>query len=313
MPSTNNNAKFAFWYLLSLVALIFMALSTGQVIFQVINKYIPEFVSHYAPVFDASILKFAISSLIISIPLYFVTVRQIEQSLEKKELPKDAPVRRWLTYFILLISSLVVIVWLIMTINSYLEGELTSKFLLKTLTVVVISGLAFSYYLYDIRRDEVKKKNPIILVYLVVSLVVTIGSLVTAFMIGETPGEARARRHDVEVLGHFDQISATVQSYYTDNQKLPDNIDQLKDQIPYLNAAALKDSKTGEAYKYNKVNDTQYELCATFEADNTKPANTYDYSYADRWPHGVGYQCLKQKVFINGDEGMLKPAPMMTR
>lgn len=311
--SSNNNAKFAFWYLLSLVALVFMALSTGQVIFQVINKYIPEFTSHYGVVFDSSILKFAISSLIISIPLYFFTAWQIEQSLEKKELPKDAPVRRWLTYFILLISSLVVIVWLIMTINSYLEGELTSKFLLKTLTVIVISGLAFSYYLYDIRRDEVKKKNPIILAYLVVGLLLTIGSLVTAFYISETPAEARARRHDIEVLGHFDQISATIQSYYNDNKRLPNSLDELKDQLPYLNAAALQDPKTGDAYKYNKVDEAQYELCATFEADNTQPANTYDYAYSDRWPHGIGYHCLKQKVFTNPDEGVLKTVPMMSR
>lgn len=311
--SSNNNAKFAFWYLLSLVALIFMALSTGQVIFQVINKYIPEFVSHYGPVFDTSILKFAISSLIISTPLYFITVRQIEQSLEEKELPKDAAVRRWLTYFILLISSLVVIIWLIMTINSFLDGELTSKFLLKTLTVVVISGLVFSYYLYDIRRSEVKKKNPIILAYLITGLILTIGSLVTAFWIGETPAEARARRHDIEVLGHFDQISATIQNYYAEQEKLPSNLDELKDQTPYLNAAALKDPKTGESYAYNKINDTQYELCATFEANNIQTNNTYDYAYADRWPHEKGYHCLKQKVVNDPNAMPLKAAPMMSR
>ena len=36
----NNSAKFAFLYLLSLVALGFVAINTGQVVFMYINKYI---------------------------------------------------------------------------------------------------------------------------------------------------------------------------------------------------------------------------------------------------------------------------------
>lgn len=307
--SHNNNAKFAFWYMLSLVALIFMALSTGQVIFQLINKTITDFTTGYAPTFDANILKFAISSLIISIPLYFFTARQIEDSLERKELPKEAAVRRWLTYLILFVSSVVIIVWLIMTINSFLGGELTSKFLLKALTVVVISGIVFSYYLYDIRREEIKKPNQVMLVYLIVGLVVTIGSLVTAFLIVESPAEARSRRHDVEVLSNFEQINATIQSYYTDTGRLPEGLGDLNNQTPYLNAAALKDPKTGESYQYHTLDNQRFELCATFETDNREPQNTYDYVYTDRWPHGTGYQCLSQKV-DNFDGASVKPAPI---
>lgn len=313
--SSQNNAKFAFWYLLSLVALIFMALSTGQVIFQVINKYIPEFTSSYSPTFDAGVLKFAISSLIISIPLYFLTARQIERSLEKQELMKEAAVRRWLTYFILFVASVVIIVWLIMTINNFLGGELTSRFLLKSLTVIIISGLIFSYYLYDIKRAEVTKRDMIINIFLVVGLVLTIGSLVTAFFINESPAEARARRHDVQVLSNFDQITTTIQNYYTEKNALPENFADLNDQTPYLNAAALQDPKTGQAYDYHITSETEYELCATFETNNIEPSNTYDYTYADRWPHEVGYQCLKQKVIIDPNAIPLKamPAPAPVR
>jgi hypothetical protein len=53
----NNNAKFAFMYMFSLVALLFMALGTGQVFFQAINKYIPDFAAPYANGFDSGLLK----------------------------------------------------------------------------------------------------------------------------------------------------------------------------------------------------------------------------------------------------------------
>ncbi len=35
--SNHNSAKYAFFYMLSLVALVFVALSTGMIIFQIIN------------------------------------------------------------------------------------------------------------------------------------------------------------------------------------------------------------------------------------------------------------------------------------
>lgn len=308
--SNTNNAKFAFWYMLSLVALIFMALSTGQVIFQIINKFIADFSNGYAQSFDSGILKFAISSLIISIPLYYIISRQIEKSLQKKELDKDSAVRRWLTYFILFVSSVVILVWLIATINSFLGGELTSKFLLKTLTVMVISGLVFSYYLYDIRRDQTTKTSSIMKTYLIVSLVITIGSLVAAFFVVESPAEARARRHDYEVLNNFTQIDSTITNYFSEKKVLPENLNELKGQIPYINAAALKDPNTGVYYEYKKVGDKEYQLCATFETDNTVPGDTQDYAYTDRWPHGSGYQCLSQKVLDPINPGM-KDVPFM--
>lgn len=312
---TTNNAKFAFWYLLSLVALIFMALSTGQVIFQIINKYITDFSSGYAYTFSLETLKFAISSLIISIPLYFLTARQIERSLEAKELDKDAGVRRWLTYLILFASSVVIIVWLIITINNFLGGELAQKFLFKALTVIVIAGGVFSYYLYDIRRSEIKKKDQVVMICAIIGLVITIAALVVAFMINESPREARARRHDIEVLGHFSQIDATINSYFADKKQLPNSLDDLKDQIPYLNAAALKDPESGIPYQYHKNSDNEYELCATFKSDNTEPEHQTDYIYTDTWPHRIGEQCLKQTVtpMTGINEAPVKPAPLMTR
>lgn len=308
--STKNNAKFAFWYLLSLVALIFMALSTGQVIFQIINKFIADFSNGYAHSFNSDILKFAISSLIISIPLYYIINRQIEKSLDSKELDKDAGVRRWLIYFILFISSVVILIWLIATINSFLGGELTSKFFLKTLTVLIISGLVFSYYLYDIRRNETTKNNSVIKTYLIVSLILTVGSLIAAFFIVESPAEARSRRHDMEVLNNFTQIDSTISNYYTEKSKLPESLDELSGQLPYLNAAALNDPKTGVNYDYKKIGDNQYQLCATFETDNTLAGDTQEYAYTDRWPHASGYQCLQQKV-LNLTDPQIKELPLL--
>ena len=61
----NNSPKFAFWYLLSLVALVFVAFSVGASIFQLINKYIPDIAEqNYQFRVSMELLKFAISALL---------------------------------------------------------------------------------------------------------------------------------------------------------------------------------------------------------------------------------------------------------
>lgn len=153
------------------------------------------------------------------------------------------------------------------------------------------------------------------MIYAYAGLAITIAALIAAFMIVESPREARNRRHDIEVLGHFSQIDSTINAYFVDKKQLPNSLDDLKDQIPYLNAAALKDPKSGVPYRYQKNSDSEYQLCATFETDNTNTDNQADYVYTDTWPHGMGEQCLKQTVGpmdeINGLP--IKPAPMMSR
>ena len=46
--NTNHPAKFAFFYMLGLVALVITALSTGMIIFQIINKTIADVLENYA-------------------------------------------------------------------------------------------------------------------------------------------------------------------------------------------------------------------------------------------------------------------------
>src|SRR3989338_10138932 len=105
--SQNNSAKFTFFYLLSLVALGFLAVSVGVIVFQIINKNIADVVESYNMGYSSYALRFAISAIIVSAPIYFLSVWQINKNLFTGMMEKDSPVRRWLTYFILLISSIV--------------------------------------------------------------------------------------------------------------------------------------------------------------------------------------------------------------
>lgn len=293
----NNNAKFAFWYMLSLVALIFMALSTGMIFFQVINKTVADVLAGVQGYSD-EIMKFAISAIIISTPLYYWMLRLIKTAFKKGELKADSGIRRWLTYFILFVSAVVAIGWLIGTINSWLSGELSLKFILKTLSVLVITGVIFSYYFYDIRQGVKVGKN-INLIYLIVSLVLVLGSFITSFFFVESPQNTRIRLYDQNVTNDLSALDSGINSYYSKNKTLPKDLKALIETSDYyVTKSQLGDKAGTQTYVYKVIDATHYELCATFKSNN-KDLVTDQMRYANpRFLHDAGYYCFKRQVDI---------------
>ena len=306
---SHNAAKFAFFYMLSLVALVFTALSTGMIIFQIINKLIPDVPGFFQGSFSDSSLKYAISQMIIAAPIFFLTMRQIHRYLYSGELDNNSGIRKWLTYFMLFVSSVVLIGWLIGTLNSFMQGELTTKFLLKAMTAIGISATVFSYFLYDIKRKEVKGvRDKQIKIFLIGSLVVVVAALVGSLFVVESPTEARNRKLDNMVIIDFNEIDQAINIYYSENKELPKSLARLQEDISFLRDNDLKDPATGSSYEYRVSDDKTYELCATFRTVSADEKSR-EYYFDDRWWHEAGEQCLKQTVHTEGREFPLEERP----
>ena len=293
-----QNAKFAFFYLLSLVSLVFVSISTGMIIFQIINKTIVDDLTLAPGGFMQEVLRFAISAIIVAAPIYFAMMWLINKNLLSGNLEKESGVRKWLTYFILLVSAVVMIGWFIATVGSFLNGELTTKFILKALTSILISALIFSYYLYDIRRADVSKNNNIIRVYYYGSIAIALVALVSAFFFIDSPAKVRVQKYDQAITNKFSQIDYAINAYYGENKKLPEN---LKDLIGggstyYILENEITDPATGVAFVYKVDAKDSYELCATFKTENKSQANDKSVYVDTRWLHDAGYQCLKQRI-----------------
>ncbi|MFH1583123.1 MAG: DUF5671 domain-containing protein [Candidatus Falkowbacteria bacterium] len=295
-----QNAKFAFFYMLSLVALVFTSLSTGMIIFQIINKTIADDLSLAPGGFSQDALRFAISAIIIAAPIYFVLMRLINKNLLSGQMGKESGVRKWLTYFILLVSFVVMIGWLIATIGSFLNGEFTIKFILKALTSILISALIFSFYLYDIKREEVSRNNNIIKVYFYGSMAIAAIALIAAFFFIDSPLKVRDQKFDQAIINKFSQIDNAVNAYYGENKKLPENLNVLLNggSTYYIIENDITDPVANKIFDYNiKANDA-YELCAIFKTENKSQADDKSVYVDTRWLHDAGYQCLKQRVVL---------------
>ncbi len=303
----NNNAKYAFYYLLSLVALIFTAISVGMVAFGIINDTIFDTLTSRNGVSDS--LKFAISALIIAAPIFFVTQKLINKGLKNGELEKESGVRRWLTYFILLVSSVTILGVFIGVVNNFLAGEFTLSFILKAISMLIISAAVFSFFLFDIKRIDVTAKSLAMKIFFYASLTIIVAAFVSAWFFIESPAVTRAKRLDQNLINNINTIENAVNSYNEKYKKLPENLEELqKNRDMYLDTMAFSDRETGAPIDYKKTGTSTFEICATFRTDNKNIDPRKDTAYYDPTKiHEAGYQCLTNTTWADQKTTEAKP------
>ncbi|MCF7795145.1 DUF5671 domain-containing protein [Patescibacteria group bacterium] len=285
-----HQAQFVFYYLLSLISLGAMAIGLGIIVFEVLDKVFIDVSNSY---FSMQALKTAFSTLLISTPIYYICSHLLSKSIRKGELSLDSSLRKWLIYLILLVTSIVMLMWLVSILNSFLNGEMTSKFILKALTALIISAMIFSYYLYNIRQKVVKKKDKIKSTFFAVSLLIVVFALALATIYMESPQTTREKKIDENVLRNFDNINMNVNMYYNNNDEIPESLEELKSSSN-LNAYSGS-SVSLEDIDYNKLSETEYELCAEFKTSNLDDENN-NLRYGSKSLHDSGYQCIEQEI-----------------
>jgi Domain of unknown function (DUF5671) len=308
----NNNAKYAFYYLLSLVALIFTAISVGMIAFGIINKTIADALTMRNGVSDS--LKFAISALFIATPIFFTMQTLINKGLRSGELDKESGVRRWLTYFILLVSSVTILGVFIGVLNNFLAGEFTISFILKSLSMLIISAAVFSFYFYDIKRANVIDKSLVMRIFFIASLSIIVITFVAAWFFIESPVVTRAKRLDQNLVNNITSLENAVNSYNDKYKKLPENLEEVKNNRDiYLDARSLVDPETNMGIVYHKKGVDTFEFCATFRTDNKNVDPREDATYSDPTKlHLAGYQCIPVTAWgNNNDSKTIEAKPVM--
>lgn len=150
-PQPYLSAREAFLYLLLFTALFLSAFHLGAILFELIDKAFPD---PSRAGFSATEVRWSVSYVIVSFPLYlFLTVRQ-ERELRRDPAQRASKVRKWLTYLTLFVAAGFLVGDLVALIFHFLEGELTVRFLLKVLVVATLAGTVFGYYLRDLRKEE---------------------------------------------------------------------------------------------------------------------------------------------------------------
>jgi hypothetical protein len=304
MEKDNSAAKFAFMYGIALVSLVITAVSTGSVVFQIINKYVSETGSLFSSTYTLSVLRMAVASLFIAAPIYFISAAKINKNFNAGNLRADSIVRKWLSYFILFVSSVVMIGYFIGIFYSFLEGELTIKFILKAATALVIAATVFSYYFYDISKKEAgKEKDAVSRIYFWVSLTAILAVFISGIVFVESPAVTKKKRQDSEVTNRLMQIDSGISEFYKENGALPNNLSELSEKVAYFDEEATKNPITGNEVEYKVVSAKKFELCTDFQLSNKNNNEKNDYYISTEWKHKEGRDCFTRTAF---DENYLK-------
>jgi hypothetical protein len=156
------SAREAFLYLVLFGTLYTSAYSLGSLVFDFINLALPDAAT---PGFAGSSdyvrqsIRWSVSSLIVAFPVFLYTSWFTARAISLDPIKRASKVRRWLTYWTLFVAACALIGDFTTLVYNLLGGELTVRFVLKVITVALIAGSAFTYYLSDLRLDEAENKG----------------------------------------------------------------------------------------------------------------------------------------------------------
>ena len=153
---SKTTAKDFFLHLLSIVTLYGSAVAFLILIFQYVNILLPDKLhGGIYQVFGArATARGALATLIVVFPVYVWSTWFLGKMYAKIPEKRGLWVRRWLIYFTLFVAALIIIGDLVTLVRSLLEGEITTRFILKVVAVLFVAASVFGYYLTDIRKDK---------------------------------------------------------------------------------------------------------------------------------------------------------------
>lgn len=304
MPK-RNIPRDLFLHLLAIVTLYWSAISFVTLVWQFINNFFPDILAdQYVGLYRAELIRFSVSALIIVFPVFILVSWYLNKIYRRESQVRESKIRKWLIYLTLFIASLVIIGDFIFVINTFLSGEITIRFILKALSVLLVAGVIFGYYLDDVRRDTPTKSAKY---FAWVSGILVLAVVIGAFFIVGSPQTARLVQFDQQKISDLQEIQLEVAYYWQSKEKLPETLPDLNDAISGYKVPV--DPQNSASYEYNikDAPNLSFELCATFNkqgndmygssaAPVSVPEKMKADGYADNWAHTAGRFCFERII-----------------
>ena len=306
----HNLPRDVFLHLLAIVTLVVSTVSLGIVIFQAININFPDIVSDYyfAGSGYLSSMRSALATFIVVFPVFVWVSWFINRDVAKHPEKNELKIRKWLLYLTLFVAALVIIGDLVALLRSFLEGELSQRFVLKVVSILFIAGSVFVHYLSELRE----KKFKFIKIFDWAVAVIVVAVIGTGFFIAGTPQSQRLIRLDERRVSDLQSIQWQIINYWQRKEVLPVMVSDLAD--PIAGFVVPVDPETGGQYEYIVLGDLNFSLCATFNISSAeasprllldsapRPVSVSDvkpYYPADSygsWNHSSGRVCFERII-----------------
>jgi len=316
MP-TKTTPKDFFLHLGATVALYVAVGALINLTFSVINYFLPDALAGY---FYGNAVAWPISMLIVLVPILYVLEWLINRDITLVPEKSEIWIRKWRIYLTLFLAIVLFGGDLITLINTYLNGEITSRLIYKVIVVLLIAGSVGKYYFFSIYTSHpwskfARRTNAWF------GIIFVIVAIVIGFIAVGSPAKQRALRFDSQRINDLGNIQSQIVNYWMQKEKLPVALDDLNDTISGFIVPTDPETKSAYEYSIKAVSGTKtipggfsFELCAVFgeSSQDTKGRgvysggvymNGYDLSYPsivggieNVWNHDKGHVCFDRTI-----------------
>jgi hypothetical protein len=152
-----GSARDAFLHLLAFTALYAWAGSLVYLLFTYIEIYFPDPAERTGPggaEAALSSIRAGLATLIVAYPLFFPVWWYLLREIRAVPERAKSGVRRWLSFLSLFVGAVTLMLDVIWAIYYFVEGDLTTRFLLKVLVLFIMTGGVFLYLALVLRSES---------------------------------------------------------------------------------------------------------------------------------------------------------------
>ncbi|MEQ5869784.1 hypothetical protein J4E08_07715 [Sagittula sp. NFXS13] len=261
-PIRPRTARDAFFYALMFVVFGMVAGNVLSLLYGQINLWLPE-IGEGVTSGGLSGLRWSMAALIVFTPAFFFLDQSDRRDIHQNDARRHSAVRRWLSALALLIAVCILLGDALFLIFTWLNGQMTLRFLVKSLVVAGLSLVVLAYF--DEGRDLPVKAlrlpaAPILIALALLSLGLSLWTVG-----GPKQGQMEAR--DTLRLRDLNRLETDLLRCDAMRAPLPATFDP-------LDCASAPDDLTAFAAQitYDRQTDTTYRICIAVEApDRMRP------------------------------------------
>ncbi len=304
VPPDMGGAREAFFHLLAFAGLYTTVIGVVVFFFLYIDRLFPDPAfpnPNASETWELKSIRWWVAALIVAFPVLLSLSRFLLREMTLQPEKAQSGIRRWLTYLTLFFAALALGGDLITLIYYLLEDELSTRFVLKVATVLVVAGLTFAYYFLSLRMPPVGLRTARMhRAFAGAATGVVLVALVWGCIRAGTPGTERLKKFDEVRLGDLRSIEREIQAICLGERRwskpeeralerpLPESLEavvkEAKEKRP-----SIRDPETGAPYGYEPTGGTRYRVCATFRFARNEDADVF-------WNHPPGPHCFELDV-----------------
>lgn len=297
----SSSPRDAFLHLLGMAMLYTAAFAVGTILFQFVDRWLPAATDDLLG-FSTSSLRAAAAALLVSIPILGLVERTIGRDASRDPALRLTPIYRTLAYLTLLITALVMAGDLIAAIICFLSGDLTIRFILKALIILLLAGGIYLWFSSDVGREESIATTPSAATIPPpppwrqwlhrIGAAMAILSMIAALYAAGSPFRQRLLRLDARRVGDLRTIQQNVETYFEREGVIPATLEDLAGS-PATFLQNITDPATKIPYAYERVDATTYSLTAAFDLPSPPEQEQPVWHRDGFFRHGAGKQTFR--------------------